>query len=132
MSSSKIQAYNLDDSVFDGVIEVLNSLQSQVDEMQNVISNLATKSDLANVGVAVKKIQRGTARTGNGDQAVADISLSGFTNLNKMFVILNGIVGSSSGSGSGAVYMTSLTTTKLSVKSNYYNSDFSYQVIELA
>ena len=130
MSSSKIQAYNLDNSVFDGVIEVLNSLQSQVDEMQNVISNLATKSDLANVGGAVKKIQRGTARTSNGDQAVADISLSGFTNLDKMFVILNGIVGSSS--GSGVVYMTSLTTTKLSVKSNYYNSDFSYQVIELA
>ena len=81
---------------------------------------------------AVRHIQRGTM-TLSAD--ITTVSLSGFTNLNKMVVLLNGENSHYSGSGiDGSPYVKNLTVDTLSLSSSYYssgyNNEFSYQVIE--
>lgn len=113
-------------------------------------SNLATKSDmttlqnsvtsaLSGVGGAVAKVQRGTVAVTN---AIATVTLSGFTDLNKMMVILDGSGywnNSSWMKGFGNFFVSDLKVNKLSISPMELNGDItassypmtiSYQVVE--
>lgn len=63
------------------------------------------------------------------------VSLSGFTNVDKMIVLLNGEnLHYGSNGTDGSPYVKKLTLNTLSIGSSYYHSsynhEFSYQVIE--
>ena len=80
----------------------------------------------------IRKIQRGTGSIGN--KYVVEIGLSGFSNLNKMIVLLDGTYKYSEVSAD--FYVSALTTSKLTVRHSAGGTsssgyDFSYQVIEL-
>lgn len=94
----------------------------------------------------IRKIQRGTVSFAE-DESTKAVTLSGFSSLSKMFVILNGaraLEESSSGYSSTYIsaqgqqaYLSALTVTKLTVGLEYYSTRYnsgavvSYQVIEL-
>ena len=79
----------------------------------------------------IRKIQRGTA-TFNSD--ATSVTLSGFSALGKMVVIINGL--SCYDTSVATPYITSLTTAKLTVKysgdwnARLSSASYSYQVIE--
>ena len=123
MPSTKITEYDMEDSVFESILTKLEELE--------------TKLDNTSSGV-VRHIQRGTfvcQANGNGP---TEITLTGFTNLNKMSVRLHGASYSAGGSdASFAVlpYVSSLTLNKLvlddSTNTSYgANCTCSYEVIE--
>lgn len=85
--------------------------------------------------IGIRHIQRGSFTP--TETAIMDISLSGFTNLDKMIVIING---SNWGSSAGNPLMTavkSLTLDKLTLvfpgggNTNTIECNHSYQVIEM-
>jgi hypothetical protein len=81
----------------------------------------------------IRKIQRGTSNIGSKDSTV-DITLSGFSKLDKMIVILNGYSYYDS-NFLYPVYVAGLTVSKLTVGGYSYSSSksgktFSYHVIE--
>lgn len=104
-------------------------------------SNLATKSDmttlqnsvtsaLSGVGGAVKKIQRGTFNCDDG--STVSITLSGFSDLSKMSVTINGTFMDGQG-WMQQYYESSLTLTKLTIGHNSWSGGGgpgSYQVIQ--
>lgn len=76
----------------------------------------------------IRHIQRGFVSTSAADDASGTVTLAGFTDLEKMVVILNG--DSFIGSGKySALYLEELTLTSLSTLRNKGGS-YSYQVIE--
>lgn len=82
-------------------------------------------------GNKVKHIQRGLVGSGTKDGNYFKITLSGFTNLSKMVVLLNGDTHPSNSSVYSAVWVSSLTLDTLTVgvsSSDYVSA--SYQVIE--
>lgn len=107
------------------------------DELKNLLQEIKAKLD--NSSGVVKRIQRGKITFGS-DASTTTISLSGFTNPDKMIVLLNGSdYYSSSASGNYMsenydYYIESLTATRLVVsRYNYVNvidREGSYQVIE--
>lgn len=121
---------------------IVNDVNVAVANANTAISNVNTTVGKVNTNLAggkvpiVRKIQRGTF-TQSGD-----ITLSGFTNLNKMIVLLNGNgVTYETGSTSSYAYarnayVQSLTVSKLTVYlvKGYFDYDdegtHSYQVIE--
>lgn len=79
----------------------------------------------------IRKIQRGVVSLGNAYST--EISLSGFSNLNKMFVLINGTY--CYGDDYCDMYLKALTTSKLTVAQDTSGKNsttyaFSYQVIE--
>lgn len=83
----------------------------------------------------IRHIQRGVGATpANSSVTTIDITLSGFTNSQKMVAIINGNAHSGSGSYDD-VRVTELTETNLRIQRYGYSggllrADFSYQVIE--
>lgn len=74
----------------------------------------------------IRKIQRGTATYTNNSETVS-VTLSGFTNLAKMIVLLDFYQGAGEDMG---LRISALTKTKLTVEAEGDGFYFSYQVIE--
>lgn len=147
-------AYAVNDTIKDPAnFKPLNELiQDMITELKNTVNNVNTA--VANVNTAVgtvntnlaggkvpvvRKIQRGTGSISAIKTSVT-ITLSGFTNINKMIVLLDGGKSANGGSYDASFgitrlpYVGSLSTSSLTVKSdNTVDSEcsFSYQVIEL-
>lgn len=114
-----------------GGIEQLQQNNATITQAIERINTAIEALQNASTG-AVRHIQRGsitlTSTTGT-------VSLSGFTNVDKMIVLFNGEAYHNSGNGIDASPMVnSLTVDTLSIFCDYYNSNymkaFSYQVIE--
>ena len=115
------------------------ALDAAVDE---ILAAMPTGGGLTS---CIMKIQRGTVSFGE-DAATKAVTLSGFSNLSKMFVILNGARTLDERASSPTAtyisvqgqqaYLSALTVTKLTVGLEYYSSKYgsgavvSYQVIE--
>lgn len=113
-----------------GVLDVLDTTTAKQSTSEEILEKLG-----------IRRVQRGTGSMAYnvGEQS---ITLSGFTNVNKMFVLLNGNRPARSSTYSylsGDAYLGSLTTTALTVKTAGSVGDstnvatdctFSYQVIE--
>lgn len=145
MSSSKIQEYNLDPNMGLAKEESVQEVKTVSDEIKALIgTEIATqlntlKTDIiaampsgsSGLTSCIRKIQRGTATF--QDEATS-VTLSGFSTLGKMVVIINGL--SCYDTYVATPYITSLTTTKLTVNySGDWNArltaeNYSYQVIE--
>lgn len=88
----------------------------------------------------IKHIQRGTAQFTSYSSDTVTISLSGFSNIDKMIVLLNGASYSNNNNNFllGVPYMSELTLSALKVNrvglssGSYENEPFSYQVIEFS
>lgn len=88
----------------------------------------------------IKHIQRGTAQFTSYSADTVTISLSGFSNIDKMIVLLNGASYSNNNNNFllGVPYMSELTLSALKVNrvglssGSYENEPFSYQVIEFS
>lgn len=116
MASTKITEYDMEDSVFSGIMTKLEELSAKLDAMP---------------AGTVKHIQNGTVRIEKGSKS-ATVALSGFSDLSKMVAIINGSLQESS-YFTNAIYLSSLTLTELTVASDYnanYSGVASYQVIE--
>lgn len=129
ITSSAVDTSNL--ATKSDMTTLQNSLSGSITTLQSNVT-----SALANVGGAVKKIQRGTSNSLNA------ITLSGFTNVDKMVVHLEGFYSASKHANTGVVgadslYVSALTASKLTIGSSEIGSDsirrdktFSYTVIE--
>ena len=119
------------------------ALQAALEAQGTNIGSILEKVQQSGGGLTscIRKIQRGTGSC----KSATDITLSGFSNVGKMIVLLNGTGGngtstaSSVGSGSNELgvdfYVSSLSATNLEVRLddflNYqWSGLFSYQVIE--
>lgn len=80
-------------------------------------------------GGGIKHIQRGSVSSGTKDGTTYTIPLSGFTNLDKMIVLLHGDAHQNNTSTYRAVYIDSVSLDKLVVSGRDYTTAF-YQVIE--
>lgn len=109
-------------------------IATQLSTLQaNIIA--AMPSGSSGLTSCIRKIQRGTTFFKDDDVTV---SLSGFSSVGKMFVILDGIAsyGSSSGSSVSVPYVSALTASKLTISpagdfsSRLTSAYCSYQVIE--
>lgn len=89
------------------------------------------KSQLSGGSGIIRHIQRGLATFKRTSYSTATIALSGFTDINKMIVIITGTV--ESGSDMGATpYIESFSLNELVMKTFYVSEEsiVSYQVIE--
>lgn len=114
-------------------------------EIKNLVTAFQTAMKSGGVPV-VRKIQRGTSSlsTSSDSKNSVNITLSGFSNVNKMIVLLDGAGGyryyskedsEYSVSNAKLPYVSALTVSKLTIEQyNYsrygYTTYFSYQVIE--
>ena len=115
-----------------------SSLSSKVDNLTTIVNQLSGKIDEllsggsgGGISSCIRHIQRGTSNIGSTERIV-DVSLSGFSDRDKMFAIVNSSSVDSTGEVMG-VTVSSLTATKLSVAATTRPEDtvdFSYQVIE--
>ena len=116
---------------------LLNTAANDIISKLNTVNNKVTTGGVP----IVRHIQRGTVKIGTSyeEESGITVTLSGFTNINKMIVILDG-VGSRNGSSydsSYAIvhgpYLYKLSTTSMDVRTtNSVEGDtISYQVIEL-
>ena len=120
-----------------------NPLNTKMDSQFSSLRTLVTGGNIP----VVKHMQRGVATVARAEKSV-DVSLSGFTNLSKMIVLLNGMRmnnASTSSSTANHSYMyvphvSGLSTTALTIGLDYWTIDkdkggadgtVSYQVIEL-
>ena len=141
MSSSKIQEYNLDPNMGLAKEESVQEVKTVSDEIKALIgteiatqlstlqNNIITAIGYNSSGLSscIRRIQRGTAFGGES------VTLSGFTNLDKMVVLLSGETYYTTGSTPCGIYLNTLTTTKLDVSASYEGAKqtkWSYQVIE--
>lgn len=122
-------------------LQEIETLKNQIIALQGNIEQLIANNEtitdaiaaLLNAGSgAVKHIQRGVINpTVNGEM---DIELSGFTNADKMVVLLDGSSAAYSSSGNDYFpYVISVTTDNLRIYgtvNTYYKVNFAYQVIE--
>lgn len=100
-----------------------NTSEETVNEkLDEIINSVSTSTGV------IKHIQRGNVITSSANEHGGTVTLAGFTDLEKMVVILNGDKYSGSGVYS-AVYLDKLTLTSLSVQGERGGS-YSYQVIE--
>ena len=106
-----------------------DSLQENVTDIETIVNQIASGGS-GNTG-GIRRVQRGTFVITRGNYS-RDISLSGFSNLNKMVVILNSYGQSDDYSLIGnAAFFSSLTLNKLTIyNATEYPMNGSYQVIE--
>ena len=123
--------------------------ETTAQEILEAVGNVAQQEDVdeiltkLNSGMGVvRHIQRGASSMAYNVGEVT-ITLNGFTDVNKMFVLINGNRPHKSSAYpyvSGDTYLSSLTTTALTIKtagiagdsiSTAQGCNFSYQVIEL-
>lgn len=96
----------------------------------------AAINELKNASLgAVKHIQRGTVYRSNDDTSDISVTLTGFSDLNKMIVLINGGVGYAGGNNSTNYYpfgkIDSLTSLTISKGYGFITATtISYQVIE--
>ena len=114
-----------------------SNLSSKVDNLTTIVNQLSGKIDellsggSGGISSCIRHIQRGTGNIGSTERIV-DVSLRGFSDIDKMFAIVNSSSVDSTGEVMG-VTVSSLTATKLSVAATTRPEDtvdFSYQVIE--
>lgn len=102
----------------------MNQLYSKIDELLSGGSG-------GGISSCIRHIQRGTSNIGRNERVV-DVSSRGFSDIDKMFAIVNASSVDTTGEVMG-VTVDGLTTTKLSVAATSSPDDlvdFSYQVIE--
>lgn len=106
-----------------------DSLQENVTDIETVVNQIASGGSGSASGI--RRIQRGIFSIGRRDYS-KDISLSGFSKLAKMIVILNSGGKSDDYTSFGnAAYVGGLTLNKLTIVNDVDNSiSGSYQVIE--
>lgn len=121
-------------------LQEIEELRGGITQLQQNNETITAAIERINVAIealqnastgAVRHIQRGTVTMSANSTTV---SLSGFTNLVKMIVLLNGKNSRGTNGTTGSPYVKNLTVDTLSIGSSYYNSnyiyEFSYQVIE--
>ena len=143
MGSSKIQEYNLDPNMGLAKEESVQEVKTVSDEIKALIgTEIATqlstlKTDIiaampsgsSGLTSCIRKIQRGRVHT---SQIVSDddkVALSGFTNLNKMIVLIDSVYTDDYDTSNTGVYVEELTKTYVQFGWKYEHT-FSYQVIE--
>lgn len=150
---SKIEMMEVNQHTSDEVAKVLADLEAQGVDLAALqaaltaqgtnINTILSKVQNSGGGLTscIRHVQRGTGTTYN----TVDIALSGFSDVNKMIVLLNG-AGGSANTGSNNVnsntvfagvdfYVSALTVNKLTVALKKFltaewTGPFSYQVIE--
>ena len=113
-------------SIIHNILGSSTASDNTVVEMLNQILNLMS----AQTGV-IRHIQRGTIKDADRT-GVITVSLAGFTNLDKMFVLINGYIFRGSGLYEPS-WATIASTTELRVgvaTSSNYTTHIEYQVIE--
>ena len=125
------------------IAAAIQTLQAATESARDMIlAGMPTGGGLTS---CIRKIQRGTVSFA-GDEYTKAVTLSGFSSLSKMFVILNGARSLDEDSSSCSAtyisvqgqqaYLSELTVTKLTVGLEYYSTKYdsgavvSYQVIE--
>lgn len=107
----------------EGVKTDVAGVNTDVDGVKNDTENII--SQLSGGSGVIRHIQRGTFSMPYDTENIK-ITLSGFTNIDKMIVILN----SYRTNTGNCVYLKSLTLNSLTIQSNDDNTYGSYQVIE--
>lgn len=120
------------------VSSVDSNLSGKVDNLTTIVNQLSGKIDellsggsSGGISSCIRHIQRGTSNISSTERIV-DVSLRGFSDIDKMFAIVNSSSVDATGEVMG-VTVDSLTTTTLSVAATSRpddSVDFSYQVIE--
>lgn len=143
MSSSKIQEYNLDPNMGLAKEESVQEVKNVSDEIKALIgTEIATqlstlKTDIiaampsgsSGLTSCIRKIQRGRTYTSTIHLDDDKVALSGFTNLNKMIVLIDSVYNDEYDTSKTGVYVKELTKTY--VQFGYTSAHtFSYQVIE--
>ena len=122
-------------------LQQIEELRGGITQLQQNNETITAAIERINVAIealqnastgAIRHIQRGTVTMSANPTTV---SLSGFTNLDKMIVLLNGENSHYEGNGTtGSPYVKNLTVDTLSISSSFdhpkYRYEFSYQVIE--
>lgn len=98
-----------------GVVDIVNAINSKIGSSTtgDTVLGIVSKG-------TIKKIQKGTFSMSGSDTS-KDITLSGFTNVNKMIALVNGgatQTGSSNVSKSTVPYVYNLTLSALTIKPN--------------
>lgn len=106
---------------------VVSSIGTNTEETVNEKLNQILNSMSAQTGV-IKHIQRGFVYVDGANDSSSQVTLTGFTNLEKMVAILNGDSYLGSGGYSG-IFLAELTLTSLSTR-RARGGAYSYQVIE--
>ncbi len=115
----------------DTLVSQITALTSAVATLQDTVNDLASAG--SGISSCIRHIQRGT--TIIAGSSVEEVTLSGFTDVDKMIVLLNGTSTTlaSNTVAASLPYLEDLTTTVLSLrKSGTVSSSYniSYQVIE--
>lgn len=100
---------------------------------ENAILEKLTSTEASLIVKTIRHIQRGIVGSGSFSSKAATVSLSGFTNTDKMIVLLNGDTAWNTNSGGNTTpYLAELTVDTLTIKtiSSGNNCVMSYQVIE--
>ena len=126
------------EGVNSNISSINSSLSSKVDNLTTIANQLSGKIDEllsggsgGGISSCIRHIQRGTSSISSTERIV-DVSLRGFSDVDKMFAIVNASSVDATGEVMG-VTVDSLTATKLSVAATSRPDDlvdFSYQVIE--
>ena len=101
-----------------------DGLQENVTDIETVVNQIASGGSSS----VIRRIQRGMFSTSSREES-AEITLNGFTNIDKMIVILHSKTESSGLSTGNSAYVASLTLNKLTIGC-FRSTDGSYQVIE--
>ena len=115
-----------------------SNLNTKVDNLTTIVNQLSGKIDEllsggsgGGISSCIRHIQRGTGNIGR-DERIVHVSLRGFSDIDKMFAIVNSSSVDATGEVMG-VTVSSLTVTELDVATATRpddSVDFSYQVIE--
>ena len=106
-----------------------DGLQENVTDIETVVNQIASGGSGSASGI--RRIQRDKFTITPYTDPPIEISLTGFSNLNKMIVILNSYCNKNSGLAGNCVYLYELTLNKLSIIGpSDSNISGSYQVIE--
>lgn len=126
------------EGVNSNVSSVDSNLSGKVDNLTTIVNQLSGKIDellsggsSGGISSCIRHIQRGTSNISSTERIV-DVSLRGFSDIDKMFAIVNSSSVDATGEVMGVV-VDGLTRTTLSVAATSRpddSVDFSYQVIE--
>ena len=137
-TNSKVSAMQTKVDGIDSKVAEIATIQSAINSLSTTLSQISNKIDDISGGGSggitscIRHIQRGTGNIGR-DERIVHVSLRGFSDIDKMFAIVNSSSVDATGEVMG-VTVDDLTRTTLSVAATSRPDDvvdFSYQVIEL-
>ena len=137
-TNSKVSAMQTKVDGIDSSVSEIAAIQSAIASLSTTLDQISNKIDDISGGSSggitscIRHIQRGTSSISSTERIV-DVSLSGFSDRDKMFAIVNGSSVDATGEVMGVI-VDDLTRTTLSVAATSRPDDlvdFSYQVIEL-